>query len=156
MTLTFLDDIALLVLRLSGVLLAFRHGWGKVSAMSSGQGARLIQSAGELGFPAPEFFAWAAAISEFAGGILIAVGLGTRVAAAFAAFTMAVAAFGRHHAHQQFLSAIGGPKLSEETLKAFGNPELSFLFLLVLITIMLAGPGSFAIDHFLIPRRRRG
>lgn len=156
MTRTLLDDIALLVLRLTGLLLAFRHGWGKVDNLTSGEGARLIQGAGELGFPAPEVFAWAAALSEFAGGIAVALGLGTRIAAFFAAFTMAVAAFGRHHAHQQFLSALGGLKVPEETLKSWGNPEPALLFLIILLAIVLSGPGRLAVDSLLTRRGRRG
>ncbi|MGK0184909.1 MAG: putative oxidoreductase [Verrucomicrobiales bacterium] len=50
----------------------------------------------ELGFPLPEFFAFAAAMAEFAGGVLLAFGLFTRPAAFFLAFTIGVAAFGFH------------------------------------------------------------
>jgi putative oxidoreductase len=136
--------------------LAFRHGWRKVEALFSGQGARQIQGAGELGFPAPEFFAWAAALAEFAGGIAVALGLGTRVAAAFAAFTMGVAAFGRHKAHLHFLHFIGSNKVPEETLKAWGNPEPALLFMLIMLAIVLAGPGGISIDRALSGGRRRG
>ena len=142
-------DIALLLLRPAGLYLALGHGWGKIVALSGGQGDRFVEGVAGLGFPAPALFAWAAALSEFAGGICVALGLGTRVAAAFAGFTMLVAAFGRHHAHGHFLSWLGAAPASEETLKAWGNPELAVVYLLVFAAVALAGPGRFAVDDLL-------
>ena len=55
-----------------------------------------VQQVAGLGFPAPAFFALLAALSEFAGGVLLAVGLFTRPAAIGLAFTIGVAAFGFH------------------------------------------------------------
>ena len=54
------------------------------------------QGVAAMGFPAPEVFAWAAALSEFAGGILLALGLFTRWAALFVFMTMFVAVFIKH------------------------------------------------------------
>jgi putative oxidoreductase len=50
----------------------------------------------EIGFPAPAFFSYAASITEFAGGVLLAIGLFTRPASFLLAITLAVAAFGYH------------------------------------------------------------
>jgi putative oxidoreductase len=91
-------------------------------------------------------FTWAAALSEFAGGVLVTVGLYTRVAAGFAAFTMFVAAFVRHHAHQHLLVALGLQQASEETLKAWGNPELALVYLVAMAALALAGPGRLSLD----------
>lgn len=148
------DGIALLILRLAGLMLAAWHGWGKVSALSAGD-TRMVQGVGELGFPLPIVFAWAAALSEFAGGLLVALGLWTRIGAAFAAFTMAVAAFGRHHAHQQILASLGLLAEPKETLEGWGNPEKPLLNLLIFLTLLLTGPGKFSIDHLLAGRGRR-
>jgi len=142
-------DVALLVLRLSGVGLALVHGWGKVAALSVGGGGRIIEDVASLGFPAPAVFAWAAALSEFAGGLCIALGLATRVAAAFAGFTMLVAAFARHHAHLHFLAWLGLASFSEETIKAWGKPELALLYLAAFVAIGLLGPGRLALDTFI-------
>jgi putative oxidoreductase len=139
-------DIGLLILRLAGLYLALSHGWGKVSSLASGEGAGLIKGAAEMGFPAPALFAWAAALSEFAGGLLVTLGLGTRVAAAFAASTMAVAAFGHHYAHLRLLSALRVAPVSEEVLKGWGNPELALIYLLVFVSLVLIGPGGLSID----------
>src|SRR5260370_21395002 len=107
-------DIALLVLRLTGVGLAVMHGWGKVAALSVGGGSRIIEDVASLGFPAPAVFAWAAALSEFVGGLCIGLGLGTRVAALFAAFTILVAAVARHPAPFHFPPRPGVVPLSED------------------------------------------
>ena len=142
-------DIALLVLRMTGVGLALIHGWGKVAALSVGGGSRIIEDVASLGFPAPAVFTWAAALSEFVGGLCIGLGLGTRVAAVFAGFTMLVAAFARHHAHLQLLAWLGVVSISEETLKAWGRPELALVYLAALVAIALLGPGRLALDTFI-------
>jgi putative oxidoreductase len=139
-------DLAILLLRLSGLGLAHGHGWGKVSGLAAGHGERLVDSVSAIGFPAPLVFAWAAALAEFVGGLCVALGLGTRIAAAFTGFTMLVAAFGRHQAHRHFLSWLGLAPVPEETLKAWGNPELALVYLLAFVTIALLGPGRFSLD----------
>lgn len=55
-----------------------------------------VEQVSGIGFPMPEFFAFAAAMAEFAGGVLLAFGLFTRPAAFFLAITIGVAAFGFH------------------------------------------------------------
>jgi putative oxidoreductase len=149
-----LNDVALLLLRLSGLGFALLHGYGKVMALSSGQGDRFIASVESLGFPLPGLFAWAAALAEFAGGLCLALGLGTRVAAALAGFTMFVAAFLRHHALQHLLVALGAMKASEDTVRSWGNPELALLYLLVFVVLVLNGGGRFSLDRVLSFRRR--
>lgn len=58
--------------------------------------AQLTEGLVAMKFPMPTVLAWLAALSEFVGGILIVVGLGTRVASFFVFFTMAVAYFVAH------------------------------------------------------------
>ena len=94
-----------------------------------------IEGTATMGFPLPVVFAWAAALSEFAGGLLVAVGLATRPAAFFAAFTMATAFFVRH----------GGD--------AFGDREKPYLFLVVFVALVLAGAGRYSVDGWI---RQRG
>jgi putative oxidoreductase len=146
-------DIALLVLRSTGLLLALGHGWGKVVSLSTGGGDRFIQGVAGMGFPLPVLFAWAAALAELVGGLCVALGLGTRVAAGFAAFTMAVAAFVRHKAHARLLVWAGLASASDETLKAWGNPELALVYLAIFASIALAGGGRLALDSLLGRKR---
>lgn len=146
-------DFALLVLRLAGAGLAYAHGWGKVVSLSLGQGDRFIAGVAELGFPAPGLFAWAAALAEFLGGLCVALGLGSRIAAGFAAFNMAVAAFGRHKAHVQLFVTLGLVEMPADTLKGWGNPELALLYLAVFATVLVVGPGRIALDSLIGGKR---
>jgi putative oxidoreductase len=149
------QDLGRLALRLSGLLMAFGHGWGKVQSLVTGGGERLVEGVGALGFPWPLVFAWAAALAEFAGGLLVALGLATRVAAAFAGFTMAVAAFMVHHAHGHLLANLGLVPVDEKTREGWGNPEMALLYLLIFVSVALAGPGRYSIDARLAKRRGR-
>ncbi len=96
-------DLALFLLRLSGFGLAVGHGWQKIAMLSSGGGDRFVAGVEALGFPMPLAFAWAAGLAELVGGLAIALGIGTRIAAGFAAFTMFVATMFRHHLPQHIL-----------------------------------------------------
>jgi putative oxidoreductase len=77
-------DFALFVLRLAGLGLAFAHGWPKIARFIAGEGGAFIAGVERLGFPFPVVFAWAAGLSELIGGFAIALGLFTRLSAAFA------------------------------------------------------------------------
>ncbi len=86
-------DLGLLWLRLlMGSGIAY-HGFGKVFG---GYMDQFAQGVAQLGFPLPMAFAWAAALSEFLGGLCIAVGFQTRAAAGLVFLTMTVAAFLQH------------------------------------------------------------
>lgn len=125
-------DFGLLVLRVGmGASLALAHGVGKVPPPSV-----FVEGVGALGFPFPEWFAWAAGLSEFVGGLLIVVGLLTRPAALLVTITMAVAVLVRH----------GG--------QAFAERELAVLYGVAAVALLLAGGGRFALDS-VIRRRDR-
>jgi putative oxidoreductase len=149
MSRALMDDVALLLLRLSGLGLALAHGYGKVAALAAGHGDRFIAGVESLGFPLPGLFAWAAALAEFLGGLCVALGLGTRVAAGLAGFTMLVAAFLRHRAHLHLLVSVGAMRASEETVRSWGRPELALLYLLVFAALVLTGGGRFSLDRLL-------
>jgi putative oxidoreductase len=106
-----------------GLMLALGHGLPKVM----GNMARFAEGVAALGFPFPLFFAWCAALSELVGGLLLAVGLFTRPAAAFAAFTLVVALY-RHR------------------VDPFARMELALLYLTVLVTALLFGGGPYSLD----------
>jgi putative oxidoreductase len=146
-------DIALLLLRLTGLGLAFGHGWRKIAALASGGGDGFISSVESLGFPLPVVFAWAAALSEFLGGICLALGLGTRVAASFAAFTMFVAAFLQHRFYLHLLMFLGLYRAPEDVVEKWGNPELATIYLLCFLTLVLLGGGRLALDRFVFKKK---
>jgi putative oxidoreductase len=85
-------DLGLLVLRLGiGAQFAFVHGWPKIQG-GPGKWAKLGKSMKHVGVTDyTEFFGAAAAWTEFAGGLLLMVGLLVRPSAFLLACTMAVA-----------------------------------------------------------------
>lgn len=109
-----------------GLTMALTHGMGKVPPPE-----QLVAGVQGLGFPAPVFFAWAAGLSEFAGGILLALGLLTRPAALFLSFTMLVAAFGAH---------LNDP---------FQVKEMSLLYLVGFLTFAIRGSGKWSVDQYI-------
>lgn len=122
----FSVDFSVLLLRVGvGSMMATTHGWSKVS----GDLAPFVNRVGAMGFPAPEFFAWAAALSEFVGGLLLILGLGTRVSSVLIAITLGVAAFIMH------------------ADDPFGKKELALFYILAAIVIFLLGPGRFSLDQ---------
>ena len=84
-----------------------------------------------MGFPMPVLFAWAAGLSEFLGGILLALGFLTRISSFFIAVTMLVALIGVHSADP------------------FNRQELAFMYLFVAIAFLLKGSGDWSVDSFL-------
>lgn len=127
---TLTADFVLTILRVfAGLSLMLAHGAGKIP-VSHG----FVKHVGELGFPLPIVFAWAAALSEYVGSLLLAIGLFTRPAALFVAFTMFTAAFIGH---------AGDP---------FGAAEKAYLFLVISLVFLILGSGRFSLDSII--RRR--
>lgn len=120
-------DVGLLLLRLfAGIALALGHGLGKFPPSP-----RFISGVGELGFPMPLLFAWAAAVAELLGGFLLALGLLTRPSSLLILFTMATAAFLAHGDDP------------------FSGKEKALLFGFVALLFLIAGPGRYSIDRLL-------
>lgn len=92
-------DLAPLLIRIPLGAVMVYHGHGKVFGDMSG----FAEGVADLGVPAMAAvpLAWAAALSEFLGGIFVLLGLLTRWASLLIAITMAVAVF-RVHWHQGF------------------------------------------------------
>jgi putative oxidoreductase len=118
-----------------GTSLALFHGFPKIF---EGKLEGFTQTVASLGFPAPTFFAWAAALTELVGGILVAVGLLTRPMAGLAAFTMLVAL----HRHR---------------VDPFIRMELALLYLVVMLMAVVMGGGRFSLDglfNFNMPKKK--
>lgn len=123
-------DLGLLVLRLAaGLGMALAHGLGKLPPSDG-----LVGGIADVGLPAPDLFAWLAALAEVGGGLLVAVGLATRPAAALVVVTMLVAFFGAH---------AGDP---------FGDREMAFLYGAAFLALALTGAGRLSADAALSRR----
>ena len=119
-------NLGLLWLRLlMGAGIAY-HGYNEIFG---GMMGRLTQGVAQMGFPTPELFAWAAALSQFAGGLFIIIGFLTRPAAFFVFFTMTVAAFIKH------------------SVDPFNVKELALAYWAMAGALILTGPGKFSIDR---------
>ena len=124
------SEVLLLVARVfAGLALALAHGLGKIPPSG-----RFVSGVAAMGFPAPNLFAWLAALAELAGGLLLAAGLLTRPAALAIAINMAVAAFVAHAADP------------------FRTREPALLFLALALVFVARGAGRFALDR-LVARR---
>ena len=134
-------NLGLFVLRLAGLYLALNHGVPKLTALSSGEAQRFVDSVAAMGFPAPLVFAWLSALAEVVGGLLLFAGLFTRWVAPVVAFNMFVVAFIRHHALQQWLAKAGIGEVTEETLRSWGSPVSGTLYLIIVVALLLLGPG---------------
>lgn len=125
--LSWAANIGFALLRIfTGVALMFAHGAGKVPPSE-----KLVESTAKLGFPMPEFFAWAAGLSEFVGGGLLALGLLTRISSFFIACVMLTALLGVHIAD------------------AFDKQEKAFLYLFIALCFLMKGAGDWSVDSFL-------
>ncbi len=111
----------LLRLALGAVFIA--HGWGKLVDIAGTAGFF-----GKVGIPAPGFFAWVVAIVEFAGGLAVLLGIGTRLASALIACVMVVAIF--------------TVKLSQGFV---GGWEFDFSLLMIALSLLIMGSGPLSI-----------
>jgi len=129
---TRFGDFGLLILRVgTGAIIAYAHGFSKVYSNGSlGPSTDFVGSVRSIGFPAPTAFAWMAALTEFLGGILLALGLMTRPVALALAFNMGVAAFVVH----------GSDKLAVK--------EMALLYLFAFQVFIFTGAGRYSVDKF--------
>lgn len=129
--------VGLLVLRLVMGAAFVLHGWGKVQAPFSWMGPNS---------PIPGILQALAALAEFGGGLALAVGVLTPLAALGLACTMgtalAIVHLPQHHA---FVGAPGSPSY-----------EIAAVYLACSVLFLLAGPGRLSADAFLFGRTPRG
>lgn len=93
-----------------------------------------------LGIPFPTLNAYLAGITEFAGVILLTLGLGTRLISFPLIITMIVAIF-TVHIDSGFSAAKNGI-------------EIPLYFIFMLITLMVYGPGKLSVDYLIQKRKK--
>lgn len=120
-------DITLLIIRLVSAAVFIGAGWGKIQQPFSWMPNSMF----------PGFLLALAAFAEFAGGIAVALGLVTRLAALGLFFTMIGAVYLHAVAlGHPFMDPAGGPSY---------QPAVSFL--LFSLVLMVAGPGKISLDE---------
>jgi putative oxidoreductase len=127
----YLQAPLLLFLRVYFFWQLFLAGKGKLLNIE-----RTAEFFGSLGIPLPLLSAYVAAATECFGGLLLVVGLGSRLVAIFVAFTMIVAYV---TADYEAFSSI----FSEPDKFVAAAP---FPFLLAALLVLAFGPGALSID----------
>ncbi len=135
---TALQSPLLLLLRLYWGWSFAQTGWGKLTHLD-----RTAGFFASLDLPWPKLNAILAGGTECVGGVLLVLGLGSRLVAVPLAFTMAVA---YATAHREELGA-----LFRDPDKFTAAPP--FLFLLAVVLVLIFGPGKFSLDAWLRPGR---
>lgn len=129
-------DLAILVLRLFLGICFVIHGLGKLGVVGSGNMIGFVGWLKSLGVPFPALQARLAMASEIVGGLLITLGLFTRVGAVMCLLTMLVASTIGHR---------GGGYLITNTPP--GN-EYSLNLAAIMVVLILLGPGLYSLDHY--------
>lgn len=135
----FLKDMGLLMGRVGlGLSMAFGHGLGKMQNFS------MVAEK----FPDPLGIGSSASLAlavfaELVCGLLIVVGAGTRLALTQLIATMGVAIY----CHMKLW---GDPLFPAKP--GDSSAELAFIYLIGFVTLFIAGPGRFALDHFIVKK----
>jgi putative oxidoreductase len=125
---------AIVIVRVILGLLISRHG---LEVFEPGQMEGMIRwMKDDFDFPAPAFMTYLAKAIEFACGLLLAIGLFSRISSLLLAIVMGVIVFG-----------IGKSAI-------FYDDEHPFLFCLFFVTFFIIGPGKISLDYLLFDRRR--
>jgi putative oxidoreductase len=129
-----LQSAFLLVVRLYFGWQFAQAGWGKLHRMPD-----VIQFFASLGIPAPAANAWFVSLLEFVGGILLMVGIGSRLLSLLSVGDMLVA----------YLTAD-----RDAFFGFFTHPDkfaaaAPFVFLWAWLIILIFGPGKISIDALL-------
>jgi putative oxidoreductase len=129
-------SLGLLVLRIGLGIIFMAHGAQKLFGLFGGPGIEGTTGFfASLGIPAPDIMAWVVAILELLGGLLVALGMFTRVIPALLAIDMAVALFTFHLPGGFFV-------------KPQGPDGIEFVLILCLasLTLAFAGAGAYSVD----------
>ncbi len=127
-----MDSIALLILRIGLGTIFIAHGSQKLFGAFGGGGIQEVSAmVKNMGFLPPVFWAYALAISEALGGLLVILGFLPRIGAGLIAIVMLVAIF-KVHLAKGFFAAQGGF-------------EYQLLILAVCLSLIISGAGNYSL-----------
>lgn len=130
-------DLAILIAHLFIGICFVVHGLGKLGIVGSGNMAGFTGWLKSMGLPFPELQARMAMVTEIAGGLMITLGLLTRVGLVLCFFTMVMAAVIGHKGAGYLIT---------------NNPpgkEYALNLAVICVVLFLLGPGSYSLDTFL-------
>lgn len=128
-----IGDLGLLLIRLVfGLSMAFAHGSHKCPPSEG-----FIKLVDDMGFPFASFFGWMAGLSEWIGGICVALGVSTRLMTFFLINTLGVAVFIKH------------------AQDAFKKQELGLLYLTLFLFLFLVGSGRYSLESLWQKERKK-
>ncbi len=130
---TQLTDAALLVVRLIVGIIMLAHGWQKLTVFGP---ANFGQGLAQNGVPLPIFMGYLVTFTEVLGGILLIVGLLSRLAALALTIDLVVAIF---------LVKINVGLIAPQGSGA--GAELDLALIAGFLAILLAGPGRLSLDY---------
>jgi putative oxidoreductase len=119
-----------------GIVFAL-HGWAKLQ-----NPAGFIGFVGSLGIPAPALFGWLVILLESVGGLLLILGLGTRLVTLALTVEMLVTTL-LVKSRIGFIAPQGGG----------AGAELDLLLLAASITLLILGAGALSVDESVFERR---
>ncbi|QYK02957.1 HvfX family Cu-binding RiPP maturation protein [Shewanella psychrotolerans] len=179
-----IDGVVALGLRLYLAPVLIQAGYNKLSHFSD-TAAWFGNAEWGLGLPLPELMVVLAAGSEFFGGILLILGLGTRLISIPLMFTMLVAAFAVHWdngwlaiadpsswlANEQVIASADKLQAAKSLLQEYGNydwltssgnlvvlnngVEFAITYLLMLFALVIIGGGRYTSVDYYIAKRNR-
>jgi putative oxidoreductase len=127
-----LSNSGALIIRLgTGLFIAGFHGWHKLAQglayVQHGSHWPLLDDVEEIGLPFPMIGAFAATITQLLGGLAVAAGFLTRLAAFAVAMSLAVAAYSNFLSHKE--------------------NQLALLYCLLFTGFALYGGGRYSVDE---------
>ena len=130
-----LASMAPLAVRLITGIIMLAHGWQKLTQMGPGNfGGQMLAG---MGVPLPVFMGYAGTFLEIIGGILLIVGVLSRLAALLLTIDLVVAVL-LVKVNVGFLSGSSGT-----------GAELDLALIAGFLVVLFAGPGRFSVDHAL-------
>ncbi len=129
-----LPSLAPIVTRVIVGIIMAAHGLQKLAMGPAMFGEGMLS---ELGVPAPVFFGWVVTLVELGGGVLLILGLVSRLAALALAANLVVA----------LLLVKTDVGLIAEMGAALPGAELDLALIAGFLTVLFLGPGRLSVDH---------